>query len=206
MHLCLGPVEAVHLIVYFVRAIHIIHVCNLGEYFLDMIIIVNYFSYLYLSCEALWTNAYIYVVVCPWQEDQRPYLYIPLPPTPKKNSRKFSMHVTEFIHSSLFYSFPKDPERRRLWEQQLRRENFEATDHTRICSKHFTDDCFDKAKFGGTHLKKDVFPTIFNFPQHLQKQTCTRKPPQKRLKSSENTSVDCQNEGKIIFLGMGNDN
>lgn len=58
---------------------------------------------------------------------------------------------------------------RKLWEKALKRENFTATKHSKLCSNHFDQDCFDTAKFGGTWLKKNALPTNFNFPPHLQK-------------------------------------
>uniref|UniRef100_A0A3B5MKN2 THAP-type domain-containing protein n=1 Tax=Xiphophorus couchianus TaxID=32473 RepID=A0A3B5MKN2_9TELE len=36
-----------------------------------------------------------------------------------------------------FYRFPKDPERRTLWVQAVCRRNWNPTDYSRICSKHF---------------------------------------------------------------------
>ncbi|CAL1267002.1 unnamed protein product [Larinioides sclopetarius] len=43
----------------------------------------------------------------------------------------------------------------------LRRENFTPTNASKICSKHFDDECFDRMKFGGTWLKADAKPIIF---------------------------------------------
>lgn len=82
-----------------------------------------------------------------------------------------------------FYSFPKDPERRKVWEAQLRRKDFSVKDSTKICSKHFTEDCFDREKFGGTWLKKDAIPTIFDFPPHLQTKQKKRKAPQREMEA-----------------------
>ncbi|GBO03048.1 hypothetical protein AVEN_38552-1 [Araneus ventricosus] len=59
-----------------------------------------------------------------------------------------------------FHSFPKDPERRKLWEVKIKRVNFKATQHSKICSKHFTPGSFDSTKFGGTWLKPDAVPQI----------------------------------------------
>ncbi|GBN14036.1 THAP domain-containing protein 2 [Araneus ventricosus] len=74
-----------------------------------------------------------------------------------------------------FHRFPKNQERRYIWEKNIRRENFKATNSSLICSKHFTTDCFDTGKFGGTWLKSDAVPTIFKFPQHLQIKTSKRR-------------------------------
>ncbi|GBM77303.1 hypothetical protein AVEN_13350-1 [Araneus ventricosus] len=73
-------------------------------------------------------------------------------------------------------SFPKDEERRKIWEINIRRENFKATKSSRLCSKHFSPDSFDREKFGGTWLKKTAVPTVFNFDKQFVERKITRKP------------------------------
>lgn len=90
------------------------------------------------------------------------------------------------VHSS----FPKDETRKKVWVQKLRRENFTPTKFSKVCSKHFEENCFDREKFGGVWLKADAVPTIFNFPKHLNKQTARRKSPVKRT----------TNVGKVIGI------
>lgn len=80
----------------------------------------------------------------------------------------------------LIFSFPKDESRRRLWELRVRRQDFKATSATKICSKHFEEECFDKEKFGGTWLKTTAVPTIFDFPPHLLPTTSKPRKPVKR--------------------------
>ncbi|GBL72956.1 Ribitol-5-phosphate xylosyltransferase 1 [Araneus ventricosus] len=75
-----------------------------------------------------------------------------------------------------FHCFPKDEERRKIWEIKIRRENFKATKSSRLCSKHFSPDSFDREKFGGTWLKKTAVPTVFNFDKHVVERKITRKP------------------------------
>ncbi|GBN40856.1 hypothetical protein AVEN_204109-1 [Araneus ventricosus] len=75
-----------------------------------------------------------------------------------------------------FHCFPKDEERRKIWEIKIRRENFKATKSSRLCSKHFSPDSFDREKFGGTWLKKTAVPTVFNFHKHVVERKITRKP------------------------------
>ena len=36
-----------------------------------------------------------------------------------------------------FFRFPADPERRKLWENFIRHQDWKAKDHTRVCSRHF---------------------------------------------------------------------
>ena len=40
----------------------------------------------------------------------------------------------------VFFPFPVKPKERRIWERLVRRENFEVTRHTRICSNHWVGD------------------------------------------------------------------
>ncbi|GBO13424.1 hypothetical protein AVEN_70941-1 [Araneus ventricosus] len=75
-----------------------------------------------------------------------------------------------------FHCFPKDEERRKIWEIKIRRENFKATKSSRLCSKHFSPDSFDREKFGGTWLKKTAVPTVFNFDKQFVERKITRKP------------------------------
>ena len=51
-----------------------------------------------------------------------------------------------------FFTFPVNMAERRLWMRLVRRENFEVTRHTRICSRHWIGD--------GPSVK-EPHPTIF---------------------------------------------
>lgn len=91
-----------------------------------------------------------------------------------------------------FFRFPKDESRRKLWENKIRRKDFKVTDHTYICSKHFTVENFDSNKFGGTWLKKDAIPTIFEFS------TEKHDKPRRKRKLSAEENLDISHEGKIL--------
>ena len=46
--------------------------------------------------------------------------------------------------------FPKDVERRKLWEKALRKQNFKAKDTSRLCADHFKPgDFFEKNSYTG---------------------------------------------------------
>ncbi|GIY49776.1 hypothetical protein CEXT_699481 [Caerostris extrusa] len=87
--------------------------------------------------------------------------------------------------------FPRDEIRRKEWTLAVRRADFKVTDSTRICSKHFSEECFDKEKFGGTWLKSDAVPTIFNFPPKVKKMVKKQR-SLKRVASSPPTSTDVE--------------
>ena len=67
------------------------------------------------------------------------------------------------------FKFPKDPFLRKQWTDCMKRTRggWEGpTDHSVLCSAHFTEDCFEKTleKYGISQrpkLKKDTVPTIF---------------------------------------------
>ena len=69
------------------------------------------------------------------------------------------------------FKFPNDPALRRQWEKQVQRTRAEwkATEHSYLCSEHFTSDCFEAdtaiaATFGikkRKRLKPNAIPTIF---------------------------------------------
>lgn len=60
----------------------------------------------------------------------------------------------------------------------MKRENFKASDHTMLCSKHFLPECFDTEAFCiGRKLKPDAVPSVFDFPPHLVPRGKKRKPP-----------------------------
>jgi hypothetical protein len=66
------------------------------------------------------------------------------------------------------FSIPKDPQRRKQWLIAMRREDFKASDSSKVCSQHFVDEDFDRT--GQTvRLRAGVIPSVFDFPNHLQK-------------------------------------
>ena len=78
------------------------------------------------------------------------------------------------------YGFPKDSGLRKKWADQVRRtrDKWEPTDHSRLCSKHFEEHCFEiysklseslglgKVK---SLLKPDAVPTIFERPSSAKR-------------------------------------
>lgn len=56
------------------------------------------------------------------------------------------------------YRFPKDPELRKEWIQRI---NVEFCDRARVCSKHFTNDCFSQSPWSSRRvLKSDAVPNV----------------------------------------------
>ena len=66
-----------------------------------------------------------------------------------------------------FHSYPlKDTERLEKWLAAMRRENFIPTKFSRICGDNFLADDYH---LGSRELRKTAVPSVFNFPEILQK-------------------------------------
>ncbi|XP_069687541.1 uncharacterized protein [Periplaneta americana] len=98
-----------------------------------------------------------------------------------------------------FHRFPHSrPEMLKKWVQALRWENWSPSIHSCICSKHFTDECYQvRPGVLVRLLKPEAVPTIFNFPAHLQKKVSVRRrlvrsAPVLQVERSEKADSDAQ--------------
>lgn len=65
------------------------------------------------------------------------------------------------INNFLIFRFPKnDMAVRQLWIQATGRQNWEPTKFTRICSRHFEENCFRKTQ-NMTYLNAYSVPTLY---------------------------------------------
>ena len=98
---------------------------------------------------------------------------------------------------SLFH-FPRHLSLRQKWNRQVQRTRADwkdATEYSVLCSKHFTNECFEEdsfiaAQFGMTkrkRLKPDTVPTIFHRP----------------IAASESTSHDHLQQGPSVNPSVG---
>ncbi|KAK8756056.1 hypothetical protein V5799_001242 [Amblyomma americanum] len=75
------------------------------------------------------------------------------------------------------FRFPADSNRRKRWLAQVKRDCWEPTAASRICSAHFEETSFEQNRQNGLKkLRPDAVPTLFTYraiPKH-------RKPPKKR--------------------------
>ena len=56
---------------------------------------------------------------------------------------------------------PKNPNLRQEWINAIKCENFKPLPHWRICSKHFSSDCFVESPWNSKRiLKADAVPTV----------------------------------------------
>lgn len=78
-------------------------------------------------------------------------------------------HVSTYLYIS--FSFPLgDTSRLQQWLVNMRQDKWKPTASSRLCSLHFEDNCFFTNNKGQACLTTAAVPTIFSFPEHLQKQ------------------------------------
>lgn len=62
------------------------------------------------------------------------------------------------------YHFPTDPQRRAVWVEQIRRNDWQPTKSSCICSAHFDESSFEQRRADGwKKLKPNAVPTIFAY-------------------------------------------
>lgn len=57
----------------------------------------------------------------------------------------------------------------------MKRNKWQPTASSYICSKHFAENCF-RTYSNQLRLKEDAVPSVFDFPSHLQKRRAERRP------------------------------
>lgn len=95
------------------------------------------------------------------------------------------------------FKFPNDLVLREKWVKQVRRTRaeWEATEHSVLCSEHFTEDCFEAdavlaRSFGLSkrrRLKADAIPTIFHRPS--AELPSTSGASRKRLRDADTPTI-----------------
>ena len=87
------------------------------------------------------------------------------------------------------FKFPSDGVLRHKWEKHVQRtrDQWKATEHSFLCSDHFTEDCFEidsalASQFGmkKRRLKPGAVPTIFHRPSTAQVRTSEERSSRKR--------------------------
>ena len=106
-----------------------------------------------------------------------------------------------------FHHFPKNEERRQKWIQAVCRKNWMPSQNSYICSVHFESKCVViRPGKKGHRLYDDAVPTVFDFPQHLQSNVSSRKPPKKRILPVSATEVrEAQPSPSKVARAIGED-
>ncbi|XP_054637995.1 THAP domain-containing protein 1-like [Dunckerocampus dactyliophorus] len=79
-----------------------------------------------------------------------------------------------------FHRFPHcNAQLLKQWVVNMRRNGWIPAARSQLCSSHFTEENFDRT--GQTvRLRQNAVPTVFDFPDHLLKNSARRKPPKVR--------------------------
>lgn len=97
------------------------------------------------------------------------------------------------IDDCTFFSFPlKNKELCKKWITAIRREDFTPSAYTYICSCHFLPEHYNDDGLR-RRLKKDAVPSVFSFPEHLQKKAT----PRRKLKRAGPSSCGISKRRKI---------
>ena len=93
------------------------------------------------------------------------------------------------------HRFPSNAGLTRKWEKQVQRTRaqWKATEHSSVCSEHFTEDCFEvdsalASRFGlnkRTRLKPGAVPTIFHRPSPFNEITSKAGERSSRKRTSD---------------------
>ncbi|XP_054708910.1 nuclear pore complex protein Nup98-Nup96-like [Uloborus diversus] len=90
-------------------------------------------------------------------------------------------------------SFPKYETRWKTWRR--RRNSCQASNFSRIRSKHFAEICSNRPKFRTTCLKPNVRPAIFSFPAHSERGNQREKSEIKIEVTEENLPIETEFTG-----------
>lgn len=81
------------------------------------------------------------------------------------------------------FRFPRDKERRKIWEVQVKRAFWEAKDTSKICELHFEPSQFEQHRVDGwKKLKQNAVPTLFAYNTKPLKQQTEQDSRSKRRK------------------------
>ncbi|XP_067136931.1 THAP domain-containing protein 1-like [Centruroides vittatus] len=109
-----------------------------------------------------------------------------------------------------WHKFPKEKEICRKWVNKMKRENFEPTEASVLCSDHFTKDCFytrgqENSKI---RLRSGSIPTIFSFSDSIQPDNINKEHREiqyinkinvnERLEDSVNVKETLENSNVLI--------
>jgi len=75
------------------------------------------------------------------------------------------INYTSWIYTTYYYfisfSFPKNDQKCKVWVNFVGEKNWKPQRSHVLCSRHFSEDCFDKTSRNITRLKPDAVPTIY---------------------------------------------
>ncbi|XP_047467001.1 THAP domain-containing protein 2-like [Mugil cephalus] len=81
------------------------------------------------------------------------------------------------------HRFPREQQRRKIWEQRVKRKNWVASDFSLLCEDHFDESQYERGRADGLRkLKPNAIPTLFIFtppkvPGRSTKRSVTQDQP-----------------------------
>ncbi|XP_056000577.1 THAP domain-containing protein 5-like [Ostrea edulis] len=108
------------------------------------------------------------------------------------------------------FNFPTDTKNCEVWVRKLKTVDYWPSKHSKLCERHFTEDCFvtepSKARslgYSRLQLKKEAIPTVFNYtPLHVpkgQKRKTDSDPLLPKQKSRTSRAVEKRGTTKVCF-------
>ena len=68
------------------------------------------------------------------------------------------------------FRFPKTPKKRAQWIAAIRRQDWQPSKYSTLCSEHFIEQDFDRSSLVCVRLREHAVPSIFPaFSSYLQK-------------------------------------
>lgn len=96
------------------------------------------------------------------------------------------------------YRFPSNVDIFNKWIRAIRRADWSPSPYSKVCSAHFTPDCFRTIN-DRKYLKESAVPTIFDYPAYLlPKPSGQRKSRKRELSPQPDCQAACTPEKKEI--------
>ncbi|XP_062385638.1 uncharacterized protein LOC134072799 [Sardina pilchardus] len=78
--------------------------------------------------------------------------------------------------------FPRDPTRRKRWEQGVRRKDWTPNNYSLLCEDHFEESQYESHRADGLRkLKPNAVPTKFVFSKPERKRNSSKRPPKMKV-------------------------
>ncbi|GBM66324.1 hypothetical protein AVEN_229188-1 [Araneus ventricosus] len=76
--------------------------------------------------------------------------------------------------------------------ESSRRENWEPSKFSKLCSKHFPEEMIDRTSLLCVRLRENAVPSIFDFLSHLQKVVKFKKLPTQAVFEPAHSKIEVQ--------------
>nr|XP_024215411.1 uncharacterized protein LOC106677676 isoform X3 [Halyomorpha halys] len=112
------------------------------------------------------------------------------------STREINKHADPPI---TLHAFPSDPEDRRKWIRAVRRKNWIPTKSSKLCSKHFKAEDFDRSPFY-SKLNKGVVPSIIDgYPEYYKLNQTEVRIHEEENEKSESEGEDQSTSDRFVI-------